>query len=116
MTFYRGSMICLENSRSLMLSLKNSVLPPYIAAVITASTHLTPLISGDPFYRFSRQSRGGRFQNGKVGGQALFSWQKTYAKHRVCDFLRSPAPKSPSNRHGLMQDLKGSCPVECHPC
>ena len=81
MTFYRESTIWLENSRSLTLSLKNSVLPPSIVAVITASTPLTPLILGEPFYILSRQSHGGRFQNGKAGGQTLCSWHETHAKH-----------------------------------
>lgn len=58
MTFHSEGMIWLENSRSLMLSLKNSVLPPYIAAVITPSPHLTPLTSRDTFYTFPRQSTG----------------------------------------------------------
>lgn len=109
MTFYKDSMIWLENSRSLMLSLKNSVLPPYIVAVITASTHLTPLILGDPFYIFSRQSHGGRFQNGRAGGQTLFSWHKTYPKHGAYNFLLAPAPTSPkpSARLCLVQGFEG---------
>lgn len=58
MTFHSEGMIWLENSRSLMLSLKNSVLPPYIAAVITPSPLLTPLTSGDPFLYISTSMQG----------------------------------------------------------